>query len=144
FIFRTYNFIFKIQSGFSFFFHENCSHICCWIRNKKSLCYFSDSLKIISQKMLEQTKKTANDTWNKCLTYIKDNVDSQAFTTWFEPISAIELEEKALYIQVPSKFFYEWLEEHYVTVLKSALNKVLGSNAKLIYKINMENSSGAK
>jgi len=94
--------------------------------------------------MLEHTKKTANDIWNKCLTYIKDNVDSQAFTTWFEPISAIELEEKALYIQVPSKFFYEWLEEHYVTVLKSALNKVLGNNAKLIYKINMENSSGAK
>src|SRR5690606_14610985 len=87
--------------------------------------------------MLEHTNKTATDIWNKCLTYIKDNVDSQAFTTWFEPISAIELEEKALYIQVPSKFFYEWLEEHYVTVLKSALNKVLGSNAKLIYKINM-------
>ena len=94
--------------------------------------------------MLENTKKTATDTWNRCLAYIKDNVDSQAFTTWFEPISAIELEENALYIQVPSKFFYEWLEEHYVTVLKSALNKVLGHNAKLIYKINMENSSGTK
>lgn len=92
--------------------------------------------------MLEDTKKTANDIWEKCLNYIKDNVDSQVFTTWFNPITAIAVENKSLYIQVPSPFFYEWLEEHYITVLKSALNKVLGNDAKLIYKVNMENSSG--
>ena len=28
-----------------------------------------------------------------------------------------------LSIQVPSKFFYEWLEEHYVKILKVSLNK---------------------
>ena len=43
-------------------------------------------------------------------------------------------------IQVPSKFFYEWLEEHYVELLKIALIRQLGENAKLLYVIRMENA----
>ena len=63
--------------------------------------------------------KTAKSVWSNCLSFIKDNIQEQAFKTWFEPIMAINLtEDNALHIQVPSKFFYEWLEEHYVTILK--------------------------
>lgn len=95
--------------------------------------------------MLDYTNKTAESVWNRCLQFIKDNIDEQAFKTWFEPIVAIELTtENALYIQVPSKFFYEWLEEHYVKILKSALIKELGHNARLLYKIRMENTQGNK
>ena len=49
-----------------------------------------------------------------------------------------------LSIQVPSKFFYEWLEEHYVKILKVALTKEIGENAKLVYVIKMENTYGNK
>lgn len=94
--------------------------------------------------MYENTSRSAETAWNHCLDFIKDNIAEQAFKTWFTPIKAIELTENKLYIQVPSKFFYEWLEEHYVGILKVALNKVLGQDAKLLYKIQMENTSGAK
>ena len=56
----------------------------------------------------------------------------------------MELKDNALSIQVPSKFFYEWLEEHYVKLLKVALTKELGPSAKLLYKIKMENTYGNK
>src|SRR5690554_1379540 len=88
--------------------------------------------------------KTAQSVWGNCLSFIKDNIQEQAFRTWFEPIKAIELSENVLHIQVPSKFFYEWLEEHYVKLLKLSLTKELGEGAKLIYKINMENTIGKK
>ena len=87
---------------------------------------------------------TANSVWNKCLAFIQDNIQPQAFKTWFEPIKPIRLTDNALSIQVPSKFFYEWLEEHYVKLLKVALTKELGKNAKLIYIIKMENKYGNK
>jgi chromosomal replication initiator protein len=80
----------------------------------------------------------------KLLVFYKDNIQDQAFKTWFEPIKSVELTDNALYIQVPSKFFYEWLEEHYVKLLKVALTKELGKNAKLLYKIKMENTYGNK
>ncbi|WP_276392711.1 chromosomal replication initiator protein DnaA [Eudoraea chungangensis] len=87
---------------------------------------------------------TANSVWNNCLAFIQDNIQPQAFKTWFEPIKPIKLSENALSIQVPSKFFYEWLEEHYVKLLKVALTKELGEKAKLVYIIKMENTYGNK
>ena len=85
---------------------------------------------------------TAISVWNNCLAFIEDNIQPQAFKTWFLPIKPIRLQDNALSIQVPSKFFYEWLEEHYVKLLKVALRKELGSNAKLVYIIKMENKYG--
>ncbi|MGB5228794.1 chromosomal replication initiator protein DnaA [Eudoraea sp.] len=85
---------------------------------------------------------TANSVWNNCLAFIQDNIQPQAFKTWFEPIKPVKLSDNALSIQVPSKFFYEWLEEHYVKLLKVGLTKELGENAKLVYIIKMENTYG--
>ncbi|MEM1339198.1 MAG: chromosomal replication initiator protein DnaA [Bacteroidota bacterium] len=86
---------------------------------------------------------TASSVWKNCLAFIQDNIQPQAFKTWFLPIKPVRLAENALSIEVPSKFFYEWLEEHYVKLLKVALRKELGSNAKLIYIIKMENKYGS-
>ncbi len=36
---------------------------------------------------------------------------------------------------MPSQFFYEWLEEHYYTLISGALKKVLGHSAKLTYTV---------
>ena len=85
---------------------------------------------------------TAESVWTNCLKFIKDNIQIQAYKTWFEPIKPIKFENNVLSVQVPSKFFYEWLEEHYVKLLKLALNKELGENARLIYVIKMENTFG--
>ncbi|MDN3665447.1 chromosomal replication initiator protein DnaA [Algibacter miyuki] len=87
---------------------------------------------------------TAQTVWDNCLKFIKDNIQPQAYKTWFEPILAVKLTDNALSIQVPSKFFYEWLEEHYVKILKVSLTKELGEKAKLVYIIKMENTYGNK
>src|SRR6056297_892042 len=78
--------------------------------------------------------------WNNCLRIIKDNVPSISFRTWFEPIQPLKLENNILTIQVPSPFFYEYLEEQYIDILRKTLRKELGANAKLEYSVVMENS----
>ena len=77
--------------------------------------------------------------WANCLAVIKDNVSLQSFKTWFEPIRPVKLQDKVLTIQVPSQFFYEWLEEHYITLLRKTIKKELGSEGRLEYSIIMEN-----
>jgi len=86
--------------------------------------------------------KTANIVWNNCLAFIQENIPPQAYKTWFEPIKLVKLTGNELSIQVPSMFFYEWLEEHYVKLLKVALTKELGESAKLVYVIKVENTYG--
>ena len=80
-------------------------------------------------------QKDCNTVWANCLEIIKEDVADQGFNTWFMPIVPLRLEHKSLTIQVPSQFFYEWLEEHYIHVLKKALNAVIGEGAKLEYSV---------
>jgi chromosomal replication initiator protein len=87
-------------------------------------------------------KKSHIEVWNDCLGVIKDNIPYQSFKTWFEPIIPIKLKENTLTIQVPSQFFYEWLEEHFIDLLRKTIIKQLGPDSQLEYSIVMENSFG--
>ena len=82
--------------------------------------------------------------WNKCLSIIKDNVSLQSYKTWFEPIKPIKLSKNVLTIQVPSQFFYEWLEEHYIALLKKTIKKELGPQGRLEYSIVMDTANTTK
>ncbi len=84
------------------------------------------------------------EVWERCLHIIRDNVSPQSYQTWFEPIRPVKLEKQVLTIQVPSQFFYEWLEEHYITLLKHTVKKELGPEGRLEYSIIMENSYHAQ
>jgi chromosomal replication initiator protein len=87
-------------------------------------------------------EKTAQSVWDSCLNFVRDNVDEHAFNTWFTPIVPVKLQNSELSIQVPSKFFYEWLEEHYVDVLRSAIVRDLGKEAKLRYNVMLNSPNG--
>jgi len=79
--------------------------------------------------------------WKNCLAIIKDNVPSVSFRTWFEPIIPLKLHGHILTIQVPSPFFYEYLEEQYIGILSKTLRKELGDDAKLEYNVVIENNA---
>ncbi len=86
-------------------------------------------------------KKNHESVWTNCLSVIKDNVSLQSYKTWFEPIRPVKLKDSVLTIQVPSQFFYEWLEEHYIELLRKTIRKEIGPDAKLEYSIVMENNA---
>ncbi len=84
--------------------------------------------------------KNYQQVWNNCLHVIKDNVPAISFRTWFEPIVPIKVNKNILTIQVPSPFFYEYLEEQYIDILRRTLRNELGEGAKLEYSVIMENN----
>lgn len=77
----------------------------------------------------------ATAVWNECLRVIEQHVNDQSFNTWFKPINPVKLEGSSLTIQVPSQFFYEWLEDNYVNQLKLAIKSILGPNGRLEYAV---------
>ena len=79
--------------------------------------------------------------WDSCLRIIKDNVPNISYRTWFEPIVPLKLENNILTIQVPSPFFYEYLEEQYLDILRKTLRKELGTGAKLEYNVVVDNNN---
>lgn len=81
--------------------------------------------------------------WRECLEYIKENVTLMTYNTWFLPIKPLELDGVMLKVQLPSQFFWEWIDEHFNTLITKTITQVLGPEAKLSYLISeeAENSS---
>lgn len=84
---------------------------------------------------------SAQFVWNKCLQVIRENISEQSYRTWFEPIVPAKIEGAKLTIQVPSQFFYEWLEENYVQLLRKALDFAIGRNGLLEYSIIVDSGN---
>lgn len=82
-----------------------------------------------------------NMLWNRCLRVIKDNVSEITFQTWFAPIVPLSFENKVFTIQVPSQFFYEYLEDKFVDLLRMTLHREIGSDVILNYRILIENTT---
>jgi chromosomal replication initiator protein len=69
------------------------------------------------------------------LEIIRTDISSQSYATWFAPIVPLKFQNNTLTIQVPSQFFYEWLEENYVAVLRKAIDHTIGKRGMLEYSI---------
>ena len=80
--------------------------------------------------------------WNRCLSVIKDNVTEQSYSTWFERIVPLSLVNNTLTIEVPSYFFVEYLEEHYIDLLKTVIKRFVGEKGKLDYKVVVDSANG--
>jgi chromosomal replication initiator protein len=76
--------------------------------------------------------------WAQCLTVIQRDINTLSYKAWFQPIVPLRLEDDSLTIQVPNQFFYDWLEEHYATLIGNTVKSVLGENARLFYAVLAE------
>lgn len=90
---------------------------------------------------IHTTSLTAEAVWQNCLGLIKDKVKPLSFATWFEPLIATTLDDSLLTVEVPSTYFYDWIEEHYFEVIQAALRQTLGPEAKLQYAVRVPKHS---
>jgi len=86
-------------------------------------------------------KSDTQNLWSNCLKVIQDNVPEAAFKTWFLPIVPLSYEDKVFTIQVPSQFFYEYLEDKFVDLLRFTLHREIGKETILQYRVLMENTT---
>ena len=75
--------------------------------------------------------------WNNCLTLIRQNVNTEQYKTWFEPIVFESFSEgdATLLLQVPSAYFCEYLEQHFLRLIYWALTNSFKQKVNLNYRI---------
>lgn len=76
--------------------------------------------------------------WEKSLHIIKDKVSQQNFDTWIRPIKISSLEGSNITLNVPNKFFKDWLMENYHAVIKEALASIAGIDLKVDLQIALD------
>jgi len=74
--------------------------------------------------------------WKNCLVKIKNSVTQMTYNTWFLPIKPVQLDGGVLKVELPSKFFWEWIDEHYNVLINNIIKEVMGPDAKLSYIID--------
>lgn len=100
-----------------------------------------DSFKLNATKQTKITTKSDLQTkWKDFLGFIKNNVSNVAFKTWFQPLQIHSIEENEITIRVPSQFYTEWLDEHYYSLIRTALQKYFGAKVTLKYQVVIDNS----
>ena len=80
---------------------------------------------------MEKELPSYTTVWSQCLEIIRDTVSPEVYSTIFEPINAVSLDKKQLTLELPSLWYKEILEEQYVDLLRTAIRKLLGNDAKL-------------
>lgn len=81
--------------------------------------------------------------WDNCLAIIKGNVTEQQYIAWFEPIVFEHYDEdnQMLLLQVPSRYFYEYLEQYYAALLSKVLCRCFGASVQLSYRIVVDRTN---
>lgn len=80
--------------------------------------------------------------WADALAYIQGKVPKQVFDTWFTPIHLRAIDDSSARLEVPNKFFGDWLREHYATLLSEALTAAHGGEEIGIAFVPREKQEG--
>jgi chromosomal replication initiator protein len=76
--------------------------------------------------------------WNQVLDHVRKILAPKHYSTWFVPIRPINLDGKVLTLEVPNEFFLSHLETNYLEALKEAVTSVIGTRARVEYRIAMD------
>lgn len=77
------------------------------------------------------------EVWNRCLDIIRDNLSAETFNTWFGPIKPYSLVDGKLTLEVPSDFWMEYIEEHFLSLVSKVLRREIGRDASLRYRVRV-------
>lgn len=78
--------------------------------------------------------------WEDSLAIIRDNISSEQFDAWFKPITPKSFVDGKLTLTVPSPYFVEHIEEHFMALIGATIKRVYGSNVQLFYHYNQINN----
>ncbi len=84
---------------------------------------------------LEAARTAHENMWNESLEIIRENINPRSYQTWFAPLKAVSVTDNSIILSVPNKFFCEWLDNHYLTLLKNAVAQVAGQSLAIRYEI---------
>lgn len=75
------------------------------------------------------------EAWKKTVESIEAEVGSQTFDLWFRPIKFLKLQNQQIILEVPNRFFKEWLDDHYPDLIKETLKRFIKTDIEVRFKL---------
>jgi chromosomal replication initiator protein len=74
--------------------------------------------------------------WTQAVAEIKERIGRQNYETWIKPIGFISRNKNEICLDVPNKFFRDWLTEHYLAQIQDILSALAKHDVKVVFEIN--------
>lgn len=74
--------------------------------------------------------------WQKSLQSIKEKVGDNHFHLWFGPLKLLQLKDGQATVEVPNRFFKEWIEDAHPLLVSEALETVTGQPAEVKFRLS--------
>jgi chromosomal replication initiator protein len=81
----------------------------------------------------------AKELWNRCLTALSEKVNQNSFDMWLKPLKASSIKENTLEIEVPNKFFKDWVRENYQSIIREVLQQITNKSYLVIFSMREGN-----
>ncbi|MBN1574139.1 MAG: chromosomal replication initiator protein DnaA [Deltaproteobacteria bacterium] len=60
--------------------------------------------------------------WNSAVGALKKKVPENTFDLWFKSMKFVEIRNDCVFLEVPNKFFKDWISENYMSIIMDAVN----------------------
>src|SRR3989344_4853692 len=91
----------------------------------------------------ETNAPSASDLWDKLCLILKSEMDLETFDLWLKPVKPVSCENRRYAIEVPNRFFSEWIGEHSRQKIESLLRDILGREMNLEIDISQDAPAAA-
>jgi chromosomal replication initiator protein len=83
------------------------------------------------------------DLWSKVTDSLKERIGPQNFDIWIKPIQFLSMDGERVEMEVPNRFFREWINEHYLSQIKEAFSYLTQKSMHLQFRIKNDAASRA-
>jgi chromosomal replication initiator protein len=82
--------------------------------------------------------------WDSILAAVEKRINHESFTTWFKPISFIDIDDAAIRLRVPDRVFEDWILNNYRDVLEEAIEEVGLAGISVNFEVHAPGQLGLK
>lgn len=76
--------------------------------------------------------------WNLCLGYLQQKIKKQSFYTWLRATKGLPSSDGSVRVAVPNRFVADWLEEHYLSMIKETIRDITQMDPPLAFYVSRD------
>ncbi|MEW6584935.1 MAG: chromosomal replication initiator protein DnaA [Nitrospirota bacterium] len=78
---------------------------------------------------------TLDEIWNTALSRIEGRVGNSLTDLWFRPMKLSQVKEQGVTLEIPNRFFRDWIEDNYPDIVTETVGTVLGYPVSVRYRV---------
>lgn len=78
---------------------------------------------------------TLDEIWNSGISQIEERVGNNITDLWFRPIKLTMVKERSITLEIPNRFFKDWIEDNYPDLVNETIGRIMGYPVTVRYKV---------